>query len=173
MILLIGVTLFILAFMVHLVIWKIKVPERQKTALLVTFVAVLVSGLIGLKLGNYFYPAQFFWTPNNLIEYLHIGLFLLSLLFFYVSLYTVVEADSPSLKTIVRVYETREAGVTLDKLIEYFNGERFLRSRLHHLIKDGMLSYDGQHYTLTATGTNFLGVCIYWRKILGMTGDVG
>jgi len=173
MILFIGITLFTLAFIVHIIVWKIKVPERQKTALLVTFVAVLISGLIGVKVGNYFYPPQFFWAPNSPVEYLHIGLFFLSLLFLYVSVYTAVEADSPSLKTIVRVYEAGEAGVTLNKLIEYFNGERFLRSRLHHLIKDGMLSYDGQHYTLTATGTNFLRVCVYWRKILGMTGDVG
>ncbi len=173
MILLIGITLFLLAFMVHVIIWQIKVPEKQKTALLVTFIAILISGLIGIKMGNHLYPSQWFWTPDNLVEYLHIGLFFLSLLFLYVSVYTAVEADSPSLKTIVRVYEAGEAGVTLDKLIEYFNGERFLRSRLHHLIKDGMLSYDGQHYTLTATGTHFLRVCVYWRKLLGMTGDVG
>jgi hypothetical protein len=173
MILFIGITLFILALMIHIVIWKIKVPERQKTALLATFVAVLVSGLTGIKLGNYFYPAQFFWTPTNLVEYLHIGLFFLSLLFFYVSVYTAVEADSPSLKSMVRVYEAGETGVTLDKLVLHFNGERFLRSRLHHLIKDGMLFHDGQYYTLTTTGTNFLRICFYWRKILGMTGDVG
>jgi len=60
MILLIGIALFILAFIIHILIWKIKVPQRQKTALLVTFGAVLISGLISIKLGNYFYPAQFF-----------------------------------------------------------------------------------------------------------------
>jgi predicted transcriptional regulator len=96
----------------------------------------------------------------------------MGLVLFYLSLYVAIEADSPSLKMIVQIYES-ENGLTKEELINNFDGEKFLRSRLNYLVKDNLLAFDKKHYTLTSKGQNFLHICLYWRKILGMVNDVG
>ncbi len=173
MILLIGLTLFTIAFILHFIVWKIRLPRNQKTALLKLFIFVLVLGLVSIGLGSYFNSETFFFAPTHLAEYFHIGLFFIALLFLYISIYTVIEADSPSLKMIVKIYESGIDGLAKEDLVKNFKGERFVRSRLNHLVKDGMLSLDEEHYYLRSKGQKFLHICFYWRKILGMKGDVG
>ena len=174
MILLIGSTLFILFFVSHVILWKIKLPQKQKTTLLILSVVILTMGLVSLKVGNNIYPEIFSSvTPSYIVEYLHIGLFFMVLVFFYISIYVAIEADSPSLKMIIKIHESGINGLAREKLIKNFEGEKFLRYRVNYLLEDNMLAFDGKHYTLTARGQGFLRICFYWRKILGMVNDVG
>ena len=43
-----GIILFVLAFLLHLIIWKIRLPKRQIRMLLLIFFGVLILGIVNL-----------------------------------------------------------------------------------------------------------------------------
>jgi hypothetical protein len=97
----------------------------------------------------------------------------MTLAYSYIVVYTAVESDSPSLKTMVKLNEVGGNGMNETELLRLFNGEKFLRSRLHHLVEDKMLFGEADYYCLTPKGQWFLAFCLLYRKILGIKGDVG
>lgn len=173
MVLVIASTLFSIAFLLHIVIWKIRVPKKQKMTLLILYTFVTVIGLVGTKLWIYLYPQFFPFASVTTAEYFHIGLYVMTLAYSYIVVYTAVESDSPSLKTMVKLNEVGGNGMNETELLRLFNGEKFLRSRLHHLVEDKMLFGEADYYCLTPKGQWFLAFCLLYRKILGIKGDVG
>src|SRR5580704_4403879 len=78
--------LFAAAFLIHLILWKIRLPNRQFLSLLVIYGLVYLAWLASLPL----FPLPF-WT------WAHVSLFYLSTSLCYVVLYSAFNLDSPTL----------------------------------------------------------------------------
>jgi len=169
-----GLTLLIISLILHVIIWKNKLPRNQKSALIKLFFFVLFSWVVIIVgqeplLGS----SVFMFIPTGIAEYLHVVLLFISMAFAYISFYTAIEADSPSLKTIIEIQKAGLNGLAKDDLFKSFNGDLFLKSRLRHLVQDKMIIYYSNRYTISSKGLFLLQIVNFWRKILRIPHDIG
>src|ERR1700722_6896911 len=95
-----GIALFLTAFAVHAVLWRIHVPKRQGRMLAVIFLVVLSAG-VGLLLS----PAAASIDPDfSLLRRILTILFYCSFCTVYLILFTAIEADSPTLTMIALIF---------------------------------------------------------------------
>ena len=102
-VLLYGSLLFMAAFVLHVVVWRIRLPKRQTKALLFIFFGVLACGSLLL----FKYPGTIIilglHPPVAVPEYCRIWLYFVSLTLAYMITYSAIEADSPSLMIILKI----------------------------------------------------------------------
>ena len=90
-VLLTGLSLLSIAFFLHLLIWKIYLPQKQTKALLLIFITILSSGLGFIACNTDVIPFESPW------QYVHVTIFYISFTLSYIITYSALEADSPSL----------------------------------------------------------------------------
>jgi hypothetical protein len=164
-----GSTLYITAFFIHLVIWKIKLPKRQTKTILQIFFAVLFVGI--LVLWN-LPDNPVFWgmsPPVSIAEYIHISLFFISLTLAYMITYSAVEADSPSLVIVTTIANAGQNGLGKKKFDEYMNDNILVKPRIRDLLLNKMVVMDEDRYVLTPKGALFARIFIIYRKIMNVS----
>jgi hypothetical protein len=161
-----GSALFCLAFSLHLIIWKIRIPERQIKVLLQIFVGTSIIGLLSLWAVSNFIAVFSIYVPKDFSEYLHIILFLTSLILAYMVTYSAIEVDSPSLVIILKIADARTEGLEKSKLMETMNDDVLVKPRINDLITDKMAYVEGDKYKLTTKGSLMLSVITLYRKML-------
>ena len=167
MVVLFWATLFwLLAFLLHFIVWKRHLPRRQIRALLLTFFAVLFAGC-GI-LWNYPEITLFGITavPVGWISLAHIVLYFTSLTLAYMITYSALEADSPSLVMVLKIAVAGDAGLPRQVFHEQLNDTLLVEPRLHDLVTDKMVVMDGQRYRLTAKGRWMAWLFIGFRNLL-------
>ena len=108
-ILLYGLSLFFLAFGIHLIIWRVHLPQYHSKTLLLTFMGTFFLGVIFTPL----FPRGGLWAlflPHGLFELVHVFLLFLFLTLAYIITYSALEADSPSLVIINLDYSAKIDG---------------------------------------------------------------
>ena len=167
-----GSSLFCFAVLLHLVIWKIRLPKNQLAALLKIFFLVFVAWLT-FTLAQYSGYIPNYIEPLSFPELIYISLFLISLCLSYVAAYSTVEADSPSLKITMTIYNTGLTGLDKHDLIRLFNMDKFIKSRVNRLIEDRMINMEDGKYTISPKGRLLMNIVVYYRKFLGARSDLG
>ena len=160
-------SLFCLAFVIHLIVWRIHLPTRQIKTLVQLFIVILILGILALWL----FPPSFRFLqlsgPESFWEYIHIYLFFVSLTLAYMITYTAIEADSPSLVLIMKVSEAGSEGLDSKKLEQMMSDDILVIPRLEDLVLDKMAYINGNRYFLTAKGVLMVRIFLYYRKLLG------
>src|SRR5438046_363880 len=87
-----------LAFVVQIIIWKVRRPIRQSHAILAIFLGVLFVNLLGLTVFEDFHRLLPF--PLTVTTCAQIAFVFLILLLCYLITYSAVEADSPTMLII-------------------------------------------------------------------------
>jgi hypothetical protein len=168
-----GFTIFCLAFMVHLIIWKIRLPKRQVKTMLLLFFATLLSSTLILSNA----PASFKFfnltAPDNIWEYLHICLFFISLTLAYMITYSALEADSPSLVMVMAINNAEPEGLDKNKFGELMSDETLVMPRIRDVLTDKMAYMDGDRYRLTPKGAFMARMFILWRRLINAPEDGG
>jgi len=160
--------LYSLAFIIHLLIWKVRVPKNQTKILLEVFMLTLVVGYaIFLSFPPYFLLFSL-TVPNSVKEYLHISIFYLSLMLAYIVFYSAIEADSPSLGIIRKIYGAGVNGAKKEDLYQTFVGMPFLESRIRNLIEDRLISIRDERFSLTKRGRVLLYVISFYRYLFDL-----
>jgi hypothetical protein len=83
----------------------------------------------------------------------------------YAAFYTAVEADSPSLD-IMLLLDRSASGVSQQALLDIFNDEVLVLSRLEDLVRCRMVIFQDGRYRIAASGEAFISVFIRFRKLL-------
>src|SRR6266542_1065286 len=91
-----GVALFLIPLVFHLVLWRIRLPQRQTRALLLIFLGLWPCELVALQV----LPSFIEYAPVGCWEYLHLVVCHLALSLAYVVLYSALEEDSPSMAIV-------------------------------------------------------------------------
>ncbi len=157
----IGVGLFVLAFVIHLVWWRIRLPYRQLPTLFKWFLLFFPLSLGALHLLG-LWPTERVDSPATAV----VALLYFSLTITYVITYSALEADSPTL-TLIRWIAQRPDGATEEELESFMATRPFIHARLKALDVDKMtVQRDGRIY-LNGHPSLFFRLIIAWRALYG------
>lgn len=162
-----GTFLFFLGFIIHLIIWKIRIPKKQTQTLLEIFFSILIVWTF-ILLGASEYVRLLGLQINSLgfLEYIHIFIFYIAVTLAYISFYSLIEIDSPSFRIIIELLNAGSSGLDERNLYHALSSKPILESRISQLVKDGMVIKKDENYIPTGKGIKFLKVIILYRKLM-------
>ena len=157
-----GGALWILAYVVHLIVWHIRIPRRQAASLLLCFLTVGAAGAAAIF--SLVSAGLLVSSPLRLILTM---LFYSSASAIYFLLFSAIEADSPTLTMMAIIGRCGRGGISHDRLIEALNEHAFIRPRLDQMLRDQMLiEIDGRLHA-GPRGRLLASVILSYRRLLG------
>jgi hypothetical protein len=161
-------SLFGLAFVSHVIMWRIHLPKRQARVVCLLFLGFLCGGsLMFWKHGGEL-SAFGLHPPSDLAQFLQFWLCYVSLTLAYIITYSAVEVDSPSLIIIMKIAEAGNAGLTSEALEVLVDDKILLDPRLKDLVTDNMAGLHEGKYRLTPKGAVMARLFVFYRKIMGV-----
>jgi hypothetical protein len=142
--------------MVHLVIWKIRLPKNQTVGLLNIFFAMFCLG-VGAALMRGF----------GIWEAGHMALFFGSMSLCYVITYSAVEGDSPTLSLMRFLAQKGKAGGTQAEIDSFFAERPFIRSRLVALLQSALIKEENGRYVIAGKPSLPFRLILAFRKVYG------
>lgn len=159
---LVAVTLSGTAFMLHWLLWRVRIPNRQTVALLTIFTGTLI---FGLAVAVTRYSAA--WGLRGVWEAMHVAAFHIAMMLAYVVAYSALEERSPSMTILCRVADARIGGAAREEIEAALVAMTPVEVRLQSLVRDGLLAQRGDEYELTLKGRWWATLFSWWRTFLG------
>ena len=160
---LLGAGVFALAFVAHLIWWRVALPRRQTAALM----GIFLGGLALWLLCSLVLPGRWF-TAGDPWQAVHVAVFDVACTLAYVVAYSALEHRSPSMTLLVTVADAGAAGCAIEQLHGMLAAANPVEIRLAAMLHDGMIIRDGDGYQLTPKGHAWAAVLSSWRRLLGM-----
>lgn len=137
--------LFVLAWLLHLLWWRLRLPANHTGALLLLFAATPVLAA-GLWLGA--------GAPRliGLADIPGIALLYMGAVGCYLIAYTAIEETSPSLAVFAALQAAGGAGCSREDLSTVVTDSNFIKPRLDALRRDGILQSAGDGCVLSPRG---------------------
>jgi len=155
-----GSGLFVLAFVIHLGWWRIRLPRRQSIALLALFAVTATAGFAAICTLDVF-PGGFS-LPCLLLAVMLFG----SYAVVYIILFSALEADSPTLTLIGIIAAAGDRGIHRSKLMQAMEQHSYVRLRIDQMIADGMAVEAESRVHLAAQGLWLSSLVILYRRLL-------
>ncbi len=160
-----AIGLIALAFLIHLVLWRIRIPRRQTKALLAIFLGTLPLGLAGVNLA----APLLGLGPLGVWECLHVAVFHVAMSLAYIVAYSALENGSPSMAILTDIADARGQGRSRQELAVLFQGgPRPVETRLQAMLHDNMVVDEQGIYCLTAKGRLWARAFSAWRSLLNL-----
>jgi hypothetical protein len=148
--------LFLLPMLVHLTLWKIRLPKNQLRALLLIFAAFLVLWAIA---------AFVFSVP--MVTVLHITLYYVSLSLSYVAFYAAIEVDSPTLTLVHFIEQAGPNGVSSEEAGRFLAERPFFGTRITNLLESGLIREENGRFVVIGKGSLAFRLILAYRKLYG------
>lgn len=158
-----AVGVLAVAFVLHLVWWRIALPRRQTAMLLAVFFGVLGAWLAV----SHFLPGRWF-TAADRWQAIHVAIVHTACALAYIVAYSALEHRSPSMTLLVAVADSGAAGCSPEELRGLLAGASPVEVRLDAMVHEGMVTRDGDGYRLAPKGLAWATVLSNWRRLLGM-----
>lgn len=152
-----------IAWIVHLAIWRWRLPKGQLKALLVIFAVVwAIAALLVLTgfLGFGSFAAGWF------VGFLYFCLIYWSAAFCYMITYSAMEGDSPTLSLTRHLHRRGEEGVSHDEVEEFFRQRPFVGARVKALVTDSIFVEEEGGYRLSPGSYVFFRVILGYRRVV-------
>ena len=163
-----GVVLFISAFFLHILIWRVSKPTNPIKTLILLFSFSLLFGIVLLMSFSNLCPDAL-WLPYGAIQYLYIVILFFSLFFSYLLTYPGIEADSPSLLIALKIAQTGKSGLPVEELKCLLGGDNILvLPRLKDLVDAGLVNLENGRYIINKKGALFILPFVAFRNFLGL-----
>jgi len=172
-ILLWGPVIVFSAFIMHLIWWRIKIPQRQVKTLLKIFFGALLFWLIVFQISEGTEIQFRLFFPTRWPEFVHVSIMVVTVTLSYISFYTVLEVDSPTLVMILKIEEAGPEGMDKNLFERTLNDDLLVKPRVKDLIRDEMAFMEGDKYKINAKGRRLVNALRWHRKIMGATGRGG
>ena len=141
-----AVGVFLLAFLIHLIVWRVRLPRRHVPALFVILFGMLPVGLLlCAAVASHTHPLAW-W------EYAHIALFHAAISLAYIDVYPGLEKRSPRMTIATIVARTGSEGADPSHIHALLGAEAPLETRLQAMIEDRMVNLEDHIYVLTRKG---------------------
>jgi hypothetical protein len=163
-----GLFIFSLAFFIHLVIWKIRIPKAQTKLLLKIFLLALAMSLFLLWFVSSLDAEFAIYAPRGLSSYFHIGLLVISLALVYIATYSAIEADSPSLVMVMNIAKGGLKGLNKEELLESFTNEALISPRIRDLMNAKLIYSNSDKFKISKKGTLFISAFVLYRKLMNL-----
>ncbi len=147
-----GILTFFAAMLVHLAIWRIRLPGKNRALVLVNvFFWTLVLGVITLRgVSSY---------PDYIVLYCCLAAA-------YIVSYPAMEADSPSLAIVRNIAKSGKSGLDKNELRKVMTDDTLVVARIGDLLSDDLVRIDSGKYILTSKGRLLAGVFMRFRGLL-------
>jgi hypothetical protein len=155
-----AVGLFAAALLVHLVVWRIRVPKQQAATLVVI---ILTVGILGFSLLFSFGTEDVGLSGARLL--LGIGVFG-GLAAIYLILFSAIEADSPTLTMINLIQAGGIRGVREDKLRLAMSRYSYVEARIDQLLQDKMVIETAHGLQIQPSGRWLCTFILFYRRLL-------
>lgn len=153
------------AFVVHVAAWRIHLPRKQTRALALIFALTLVAALTAFE--SLSAAGLSLHLPRGGAQYAQVSLLVIAWALAYIITYSAMEADSPTLVFIRRISAAGPGGLEQKDFDAQVSDDVLVRPRVADLVRDGLLTADGDRYRMTPKGRRFVGIFILYRRILG------
>lgn len=160
------IILFTVAFFIHLIIWKICLPRNQTRALVLIFSAILIFGILLLKISLDQVNAFDLVIFKTIYGYLQLCLLFVSLTLAYIVTYSGLEVDSPSLVMVMKIAQAGPHGLNKNILEANMNDDLLVLPRLRDLLSARMVYLDRGKYKLKGAGLLVARIFVVYRKLL-------
>jgi hypothetical protein len=161
-----GALLFLIGFLVHVVLWRVRKPVNTTVTIVLVFVGSIsfvwlaLSSLIIFQELISFLPQE----PSGKMLSL---LLALALAVSYIMTYPALENDSPTLKLVYLIAQKKRAGETEEELFKSFSNKSTVEHSITEMISEGLVRMEGQSLLLTDRGHRLARIYRKWRAILG------
>ncbi|MBU0548645.1 MAG: hypothetical protein KKH57_07850 [Candidatus Omnitrophica bacterium] len=160
-----GILLFIIAILMHLVIWRLCLPKKQVHALLMIFSFAAVLGLFAVLK----YPGIIKWNIYpiaNIFEIFQLLILYIMLCISYILSYPAIEADSPTLIIINAVFEAGAAGLEQAHLERIADNKLLILPRIRDMVFDRMVYIKDDRYKLLPKGLIMAKLFLFYRNLI-------
>jgi len=154
------------AFIIHFIIWKIRLPVHQKSILIYIFSVTLIAGLALLFKFRENISLLGINAPQELHEYFQICIFFISVSLAYMVTYSALEADSPSLVMIMTIANSGKEGLSQKNFGEKINNDTLIIPRLKDTLSEKLAYLKEDKYNLTPKGRIISSIFMIYRKII-------
>ena len=128
------------ALVTQVILWRVRMPKNHFKMLLNIFGLFLMLGILGLGLAAD-------WTYSLLFAQCF-GLLALS----YISFYSLIEGQSPSLSLVMAVHRKGAGGLSLVEVDELMSIEDVVGIRIREMQRDNLIFAKNSTYRLTRKG---------------------
>lgn len=157
-----GTVVFIAFFSLHIIIWRIRIPQNDALYLIIILLAlpmaVFLPSLAAIA------PLKGFQS-HEVFEaiLLHVSFSLV-----YIASYPAAQAISPSLEILLIVQTSPERKMNLEEIIRRYSDTKLVVSRVEDLVSYSLIHQKGDSFELKPLARIFLMPFIAYRKLLGL-----
>ncbi len=148
-----GTLLFVSAFFVHILVWRIRLPKKNHTT-------CLLNIFFGI-----FIMAMFILPLQRVSDYVQLFFLYFSWMLAYIVSYSAIEVDSPSLTIVLNIDKTGY-GLSREELNKQLPDDLLVIPRLKDLLNDKMICLKENKYKLTRKGAFLISSVIFFRRLL-------
>ncbi len=152
-----GCVLFGVAFTIHFLLWRIRLPKAQFKGLLVIFALVFCAWAAMAAVTRHY----------ALLDFIHIASFYASCGVCYVVLYSAFNLDSPTLSLVRFIAEKGSDGRGIDEAGTFLAKRPFVQGRLGQLMEAGLISEQDGRYRVKGRGSPGFRFILGYRKLYG------
>ncbi len=156
--------LLLIAFGVHVCLWKVRLPKNHSKTLLAIFLTVLGLGVLS---GIVFARKTADPVMRGASDYVQVVAAYIAVMLAYIVTYSGIEVDSPSLVMVLDIHGAGPGGLPQDAFHRQMNNERLVIPRVNDLLKGGLASLENGIYRLTPKGKRIAQVFCFYRRVLG------
>lgn len=164
---LLGPALFVLAFLVHWIVWQIRRPQATGQVLIVLLSGTVVGGAAALWLGGHAESSLARFLPGDVGAWVQTVAFGLAISAAYVLTYPAIEVESPIMVIIDLIERAGPGGLERDELYRRLDDGFLVTPRIDDLVSEGLAVDDAGGCRLTEKGRSLGRIFIVWRKVLG------
>ena len=152
-----------LAWIVHLAIWRWRLPRAQLKALLVIFAVVWALAALSVLTG---FVGAWSFAAGWFVGFLYFCLIYWSAAFCYVITYSAMDGDSPTLSLTRPLHRRGDEGVSHEEIEEFFRQRPFVGARVKALITDNIFIEEQSGYRLSPGRYLFFRLILGYRRIV-------
>ena len=163
-----GIFLPFFAFLLHLVVWRIRLPYKQTRTLVLIFYGIFLVWVLSSRVALALNVGLSQYFPDALAGYAHIFLLFNFLTFVYIGFYCLLEVDSPSLLIVRTIRDAGNLGVEKTELYRLLGDDILVKPRMQDLIRDNMAILHNGKYIITPKGSAMVRFLLFHRKLIGV-----
>lgn len=160
-----GFLIFFSCLIIHILIWRIKVPTLSSLILIFIFLIIPFLGLSIILVNIAGVKYHLSLDADVLIEvfFLHLSLSLI-----YIASYPAVEAHSPSLVILLMIASSPFKKMTAEDIIRYYSASNTIVERVEDLKVSGLITEGDKGLQLRPLAKVIIRFYILYRKMLGL-----
>lgn len=148
--------IFIFAFFIHCLVWRIRPPRKNHSVFLLNI-------FFGIFIASIF--CKVVLLPKT-ADYWRLFLLHSSLTLAYIVSYSAIEVDSPSLFILLNIAKGSSCGLSKESLYGIMSNEMLVVPRITDLVNDKMVFIDKDKYRLSPKGVFIISIFILFRELL-------